>query len=228
MPEAPTTRPGPIGIAWTVEVTQGRQARRTNVQNRNRDAQSIRSQTTSAVKPNAVPKHLTILARAGYASRGIVYMIVGALTTAAAIGSKGCRTTGAKGALIELAWQPFGYALVAAFALGLCSFAAWCVFQAINDTDGYGRTLKGIVIRIGILLTGSTYLGLAGYAISLAFAGTDGESTSDDPAARDWTAWLMAQPFGPWLVVGIGLALSVRQPPASMRHGVPISKRKQP
>ena len=46
---------------------------------------------------------------------------------------------------------------------------------------------------------------VVGHAISLAFAGTDGESRSDDPAARDWTAWLMAQPFGPWLVVGIGL-----------------------
>jgi hypothetical protein len=157
------------------------------------------------VKPNAVPRYLAILARAGYASRGIVYVIVGALTTAAALGTQGGRTIGAKGALIELAWQPFGYGLVAALALGLCSFAAWCAFQAINDPHGYGRTLKGILIRIGILLTGSTYLGLAGYAVSLALTGMDGESTSDDPAARDWTAWLMAQPFGPWLVVGIGL-----------------------
>lgn len=98
MPEAPTTRPGPIGIAWTVEVTQGRQARRTNVQNRNRDAQSIRSQTRSAVKPNALPRHLAILARAGYASRGIVYVIVGALTTAAAVGSKGGRLRPVAGA----------------------------------------------------------------------------------------------------------------------------------
>jgi uncharacterized protein DUF1206 len=170
-----------------------------------RDAKCIPSQTASAAKPNDVPRHLAILARAGYASRGIVYVIVGALTTAAALGKTGGRTTGAKGALIELSWQPFGYALVAALALGLCSFAAWCAFQAINDPDGYGRTLKGIIIRIGVLLTGSMYLGLAGYAVSLVFTGAGGKSTSDDPAARDWTAWLMAQPFGPWLVVGIGL-----------------------
>ena len=49
-----------------------------------------------------------------------------------------------------------------ACALGICSFAAWCAFQAINDPDGYGRTLKGIIIRIGVLLTGSCISGSPG------------------------------------------------------------------
>lgn len=170
-----------------------------------KDAENISSRNASAAKPNAVPRHVAILARAGYASRGMVYVIVGVLTTAAAVGTKGGHATGAKGALIELYWQPFGQALLGALALGLCSFAVWCAFQAIADPDGYGRSLKGILFRSGILLTGLTYLGLAAYAVSVAFTGTGGESTSDDPAARDWTAWLMAQPFGPWLVVGIGV-----------------------
>lgn len=88
-----------------------------------------------------------------------------------------------------------------AWPMRLC---LWCAFRAIKDPDGYGRSLKGIVLRSGVLLTGAMFLGFAGYAVRLAFTGMGGVSTSDDPAARDWTAWLMAQPFGPWLVGGIG------------------------
>jgi Domain of Unknown Function (DUF1206) len=84
-----------------------------------------------------VPSRLERLARGGYAARGIVYLIAGALTTAAATGSGG-RTTGAKGALIELSWQPLGYVLVAALALGLCCFAAWRIYEAIADPEGKG------------------------------------------------------------------------------------------
>jgi Domain of Unknown Function (DUF1206) len=51
------------------------------------------------------------------------------------------------------------------------------------------------------------YLGLAAYALSLVLLGSEGESTSDDHAARDWTAWLMAQPFGPWLVAAVGIGI---------------------
>ena len=86
-----------------------------------RDAECIPSQTASAAKPNDVPRHLAIVARAGCASRGMVYVIVGALTTAAALWAPGGRTTGAKGALIELSWQPFGYALVAVLARSDCA-----------------------------------------------------------------------------------------------------------
>jgi Domain of Unknown Function (DUF1206) len=153
-----------------------------------------------------IPFQLERLARVGYAARGFVYLIVGGLATAAAIGSGG-RTTSAKGALIELYWQPLGYFLVAALSLGLCCFGAWRVYESIADPEGNGRGFRGIVMRLGFLVTGSMYLGLAGYAVKLVLLGSRGESTSDDPAARDWTAWLMAQPLGPWLVAAVGVGI---------------------
>jgi hypothetical protein len=51
------------------------------------------------------------LARAGYAAEGCVYVIMGGLAVLAALGAGG-RVTGAKGALVALLSQPFGFVLL--------------------------------------------------------------------------------------------------------------------
>ncbi|OUL20587.1 hypothetical protein BV378_29725, partial [Nostoc sp. RF31YmG] len=56
------------------------------------------------------------LARFGYASKGVVYGIVGLLASQAAFGTGG-RTTDTKGALQTLVEQPFGKFLLALVAI---------------------------------------------------------------------------------------------------------------
>lgn len=146
------------------------------------------------------------MARAGYAARGFVYLTIGALTAASAFGSRN-HTASTKGALIELYSQPLGYFLLGALALGLFCFGAWRIYEAIADPEGNGRGIKGVMLRLGFLVTGTLYLSMAGYAVSLVFLGRRGESPNDDLAARDWTAWLLAQPFGSWLVIAVGIGV---------------------
>lgn len=141
------------------------------------------------------------LARFGYGARGIVYGIVGALALLAAIGQGG-RLGGSRDALHVLLAGPFGAILVGLAAVGLFGFALWRAVAGVTDADGRGTSAKGLAVRGAHLVSGAIYLGLALTAASLAVGIGRGGS-----GAQDWTAWLLAQPFGPWLVGSIGLGI---------------------
>jgi hypothetical protein len=147
---------------------------------------------------------LELLARLGYAARGAVSLIVGGLALLAALGQGGA-ATGSKGALQSLMLQPMGEALLVVIALGLAGFALWRAVQAALDADGLGRSAKAVASRLGQAVSGVTYAGLAVFAASLVFAAGRGDDS--EQSARDWTAWLLMQPFGRWLVGLVGLAV---------------------
>ena len=65
-------------------------------------------------------KVLSIVGRIGYATKGVVYMIVGGLAVAAAWGAGGS-TTGSKGAISEIGSQPYGQVLLWVVAVGLAA-----------------------------------------------------------------------------------------------------------
>ncbi|WP_407522429.1 DUF1206 domain-containing protein [Methylobacterium oryzisoli] len=144
---------------------------------------------------------LELLARAGYGARGLTYCLVGGLAFLAAIGEGG-RTGGSRSALMALLGQPFGRVLLGAVALGLAGFALWRVIEAVTDADRRGRSAKGLAVRAGHLVSGGIYGSLA-----VSVAGTAlgyGRGGAEDQAARDWTAWLLQQPLGAWLVGAVG------------------------
>jgi hypothetical protein len=151
-------------------------------------------------------RRLALLARGGYAARGVVYIIVGGLALLAAFGQGGGQTTDTQGALTSLLTQPFGEVLLAVVALGLLGYALWRVVQALTDVDHHGTDPKGLAIRAGLLVSAATHGLLAAFALSLIF-GWGSRLGGADSGARDWTAWLMQQPFGRWLVGLIGLAI---------------------
>jgi hypothetical protein len=148
-------------------------------------------------------RRLALLARSGYAARGVVYLIVGGLAVLAALGQGG-QTTDTEGALTTLLAQPFGKILLAMVAVGLIGYALWRVVQALADVDHHGTDPKGLAIRGGLLVSAVTHTLLAVFALSLIFGWGSG---GGDSGARNWTAWLLQQPFGRWLVGLIGLAI---------------------
>ncbi|BAU12303.1 hypothetical protein LEP3755_28320 [Leptolyngbya sp. NIES-3755] len=150
------------------------------------------------------------LARLGYAAKGIVYFVVGLLAAQAAIGIGG-RTTDTSGALQEIVTQPFGKLLLSLVAIGIVGYVLWRLVQAVLDPEGTGRATgaKRIAQRIGYLISAIAYSGLALTAIQLIL----GTGSSGGNASQDWTARLLAQPFGQWLVglaglivLGVGLS----------------------
>ena len=141
------------------------------------------------------------LARFGYATKGAVYAIVGGLALAVAIGAGG-RTTDPHGALETIGAQSFGVLLLILVTVGLVGYALWRLFQAVADPDKEGRDVKGLAKRVGHGVAALIYLGLAFSAGQLAVAAGGGGGSP-----QDWTAWLLSQPFGQVLVVGVGVAV---------------------
>ena len=146
------------------------------------------------------------MARVGYVAYGIVYVLVGALAVQAAFGGSG-KTTSQEGALRQVLLAPLGRILLAMIVIGLLSYATWRLFQGIVDPENEGKGAKGIVKRVDHVLNGLFHAALAFSAGRLAL-GTGGGGGSPD----DWTARLLAQPFGRWLaaiagavIVGAGL-----------------------
>ena len=149
---------------------------------------------------------IRILARSGYAARGVVYIIVGYFAVLAAFGGTGGQTTDSKGALQSILGQSFGQILLGVIAVGLIGYSLWRLIQAVMDTDGHGTGAKGIAIRAGLLVSAVTHVLLAIFALSLIFGwGTGGGGGGGE--TQDWTAWLMRQPYGRWLVGLVGLAV---------------------
>jgi Domain of Unknown Function (DUF1206) len=74
-------------------------------------------------------RQLALLARSGYAARGLVYLVVGGLAVLAALGQGG-QTTDTHGALTTLLTQPFGKVLLGLVALGLVAVGVYSLIEA--------------------------------------------------------------------------------------------------
>lgn len=141
------------------------------------------------------------LARFGYATKGVVYVVVGILAVGVATGMGG-RATDQQGALQAIGTQPFGRLLLGLIAVGLAGYALWRLFQAVADPDREGRDARGIARRSGHGVAALGYGALAFTAGQLALASGGGSSP------QDWTATLLSQPFGQVLVAGVGAAVA--------------------
>jgi hypothetical protein len=166
------------------------------------------------------------MARAGYAARGVVYLIIGGFALLAAADGRG-KAVGAQGALQKLMAQPLGTVLLCILAAGLLCFAGWRILQSAFDADQHGRDWGGLMRRIGFAGGAVLHLGLAALAVGMMFGYGRG---NEDQSARDWTAWLLAQPFGRVLtgligagIVAFGIGLAVKSMRADFRRRLEAS-----
>jgi uncharacterized membrane protein YidH (DUF202 family) len=162
------------------------------------DPSHIAQQTAHKVKRRAKP-WVEGLARLGFVAKGIVYVVIGFLALQAAL-TAGGQTTDSQGALFQIAQQPFGRILLVIMGLGLIGYALWRFVQAAVDPENNGLDAKGIVKRIGYAGIGLIHCGLAFTAFRIVL-GSAGAGSSE----QTWTAKLLSQPLGQWLVIILGL-----------------------
>ncbi|WJH39800.1 DUF1206 domain-containing protein [Aliirhizobium terrae] len=140
-----------------------------------------------------------LLAKAGYAARGIVFMMIAGLALFSGVAGGKPETKSALSTLLE---QPFGQIWVGLIGLGLFGFVAWRLAQSFADSDGHGSDAKAVVIRVALLGSAMTYAGLATYAIGHAISAAGGSEGSGE---RGLAEWIMSQPFGSYLAIAVGL-----------------------
>jgi hypothetical protein len=156
---------------------------------------------SDAEVPMIAGNKLEWLARSGYAARGGVYALTAGM---ALLSSFGGGTPDSKSAMQVLLAQPFGQIWLGLIGLGLVGFIVWRVIQAVFNTDHQPQDAKGYGTRAVLLVSAATYSGLALFALSQALhLGLGGSSGGED----SWTAWLMRQPFGRYLVGLVAVAI---------------------
>jgi hypothetical protein len=149
------------------------------------------------------------LARLGYAIKGVVYVVIGLLAILLVTGHSGSLTdqNGALKAIYESPLGPgFGRFLMIIVMVGLFAFALWSLIQAVFDTEGKGRTPKGILSRLGYAGVAISYTLLGIGALQIAMTGNpNASSRNSTSSAQNWTALLLKQPAGVLLVILVGL-----------------------
>src|SRR5262245_39115666 len=140
---------------------------------------------TVARRVKEAPDHwVATLARLGYATIGIVYLMIGTLATQAALGTGGA-IADTRDVLVTIARQPFGRVLLGLTALGLSGYVLWRFVQACFDAERKGTDVRGLLTRLGYAVSGVAYAALAMLAAQMAL-GTG--RAGGHAAEQEWTA----------------------------------------
>lgn len=142
------------------------------------------------------------LARWGLVSKGVLYVLVGAIAVHVSVGG-GERLEDRGGALAAVADHWIGLPLIAAVALGLAGYAVWRLAEAFLGTTLEGGEEKHAVKRASYIARAAWYAGLSAVAFSVLFGADEQGGHEEDRA----TAWVLERPLGRWVVVAVGLGV---------------------
>ena len=165
---------------------------------RRRAGRTVRSSGRRAANSKA----LRWLGRAGYAARGVIYIIIGWIAVQIAFGHSG-QQADRTGALHEISTTPVGGFLLWLLVIGFIGMALWRLSEAVYGSTGSGEKKAGQ--RLAALGKAIIYAVIA-YGVLKYALGTGGPQSSDKQSV-DLTATLLKYPGGQVLVVVIGLAL---------------------
>jgi hypothetical protein len=125
------------------------------------------------------------LTRVGFASRGIMYLIIGYLALRTG------RTEDGAGAL-EVLSSGSGQILLYLMALGFWAYGFWRLSEAAVDSEGHGSDAKGWAVRAGGAVSGFIHFGLGLLALKLA----QGSGGGGGDSAQTGAATALDLPFG--------------------------------
>jgi uncharacterized protein DUF1206 len=164
-------------------------------------ADNIKAEGERAAKKAAYSPTMDMLARLGYAVRGIMYVTIGAIALQAALG-KTSSPADQIGAIARLGEGPGGRLLLWVILVGLAAYSLWGLIRAVLDPFHKGSDTAGLMARGGYLISAASYAFFA-YATYGLLRGTGGSGSG---ASMSFIGQLMQMPAGRILVAVIGLA----------------------
>ncbi|EAR50998.1 hypothetical protein OG2516_03318 [Oceanicola granulosus HTCC2516] len=139
--------------------------------------------------------------RAGYAGRGLVYVVVAGFSLWAIW--RGGQAEGTGTALQSLETTTGGGVVLVLIVLGLLAYMVWRLVDAFWDLEAYGTDGEGMVARTGMVVTGLIHGAIGVGAAAILFGSGSGGGGSS--ATTRWLEELMSQPGGRWAVGIAGL-----------------------
>jgi hypothetical protein len=142
----------------------------------------------------------------GLVARGLLYILLAVLAFVLATQRTG-KQVDARGALHQLAHDPFGSVVLALIAAGFAGFAVWhayvAVFEDRRATRGTERAWRaaadvGRTLAYGFLC-----------ALALTFLMTSRSTGNSDRTDQTWTAKVLDWSLGPVIVGAVGVAVLV-------------------
>jgi hypothetical protein len=172
------------------------------------DAQSWALRGRGRVRRAADSSAVAVAARAGFAARGLIYVLVGVIALQIAFGRDGHGPQADRGgALEELAGKPLGEALLWLVGGALAGMALWRLSEAVFG--GAGPKGAKASKRVAAAARCVVYV-FASYSVLCYAAGDRGSgSGSSDRRTDDVTAMALRWPGGQWLVGVAGAAVVV-------------------
>ncbi|MEU9860192.1 DUF1206 domain-containing protein [Streptomyces sp. NPDC047971] len=136
-------------------------------------------------------------ARAGFAARGVLYLLVGVLAVRVGLTGTG-EQADRGGALAQVAAAPLGTVLLWALGIGLAGMALWRLSEAVFGAAGP----KGDKAHKRALSAGrSVFYAVSAFLVCSFAVGERGSGAgSTDQQSRDITGRLLELPGGPWWV----------------------------
>jgi hypothetical protein len=141
-----------------------------------------------------------IMARFGYAARGLIYFVMGLLAVLLAFGTGG-KTTDQQGAIATIGSQMEGRILLWLVLIGLICYSLWGLILAVLDPLHKGHDTKGVADRIGYMFSGIAYalLVLPSYAL-LEGGSHPAHNGAQGAQTQHYVAKILTMPWGQWLV----------------------------
>ncbi len=147
-------------------------------------------------------KYVDWLARAGFAARGVMYVIIGILAVEIAFGNGGHKAD-QSGAVQLVGNTPIGAFLLWLLVIGFAGMALWRLSEAVYGGPGPDGRKAGnrLIAGFKAVLYGFIAYGITKYALGL------GAPKSSNKQSVDLTSTVMRQPGGRVLVGIVGLVL---------------------
>ncbi|MDJ0346049.1 DUF1206 domain-containing protein [Streptomyces sp. H10-C2] len=171
-------------------------------------------------------------ARWGLATRGVIYLLIGALAIQVAAGRNGNQADRG-GAVEQISGEPFGKVMVWVVGLGLAGMALWRLSEALFGAAGPGghKGTKRLTSAGRFVFYGLAAFSVIAFALSRTAGQGASQGGSSDKQSKDVTAKVLDMPYGQWLVgiagvtlVAAGLWTAVRAAQRAFRKHLKVSE----